>query len=296
MTGVVHDGVRAGDDQAAGIGALTLGRLRFLNGRFRDAERWLAEAELHFERRDVFGSLLQVRLLQLGIAYFTGDLPRAIAALDDVRAVLDGRDPTPNERPFLARADGWAARAHSDAAGAERLLSAADELGPQMPAYGIQLAYEALRTGAATGDAAAQIAALALRCDGRLNTAYAAHAAALAARDGNALLQAAEQMSAIGALPYGMEAAIAASEAFLRDGREDSARRAAARARELHVPGQGMEFPGIDGLDSVATGLTRREAQIVALAARGLTNARSPNRSCCRSAPSRRTCTARCRS
>ncbi len=158
-------------------------------------------------------------------------------------------------------------------AGAERLLSAADELSPQMPAYGIQLAYEALRTGAATGNAAAQIAALARRCDGRLNTAYAAHAAALAARDGNGLLQAAEQMSAIGALHYGMEAAIAASEAFLRDGREDSARRAAARARELHVPGQGMEFPGIDGLDSAATGLTRREAQIVALAARGLTNA-----------------------
>jgi DNA-binding NarL/FixJ family response regulator len=35
---------------------------------------------------------------------------------------------------------------------------------------------------------------------------------------------------------------------------------------------QGGEFQPIDGLDAMATGLTRREAQIAAPAARGLSN------------------------
>jgi DNA-binding CsgD family transcriptional regulator len=271
MSQVLRDAVRGGDDEAAGIGAFTLAHLRFLEGRFRDAERWLAEAEVHFERQDTVGSMLHTRVLQLGIAYFTGDLPRAIAMLDDVRAVTT--DPLPTQIAYVERAEGWAARAQSDAAGAERLLRAADELAPQMPAYATQLAYEALRAGAAAGDVAGRIDALAPLCDGRLIVAYGSHAAAHAARDGRALLQAAGDMAAIGALHYAGEAATQAAEAFLRDGREDSARRAAARARELQVPGQGAAFPGIDGLDAAATGLTRREAQVAALAARGLTNA-----------------------
>jgi DNA-binding NarL/FixJ family response regulator len=79
-------------------------------------------------------------------------------------------------------------------------------------------------------------------------------------------------MAAIGADAYAMEAALSAARQFVSEGRLDSARRAAARARELHAPGQGAEFPVIDGLDAVATELTRREAQIAALAARGLSN------------------------
>ncbi len=49
-------------------------------------------------------------------------------------------------------------------------------------------------------------------------------------------------------------------------------RRAATRARELYADDQGAAFPTIDGLDAVATELTKREAQIAALAARGLSN------------------------
>jgi DNA-binding NarL/FixJ family response regulator len=72
---------------------------------------------------------------------------------------------------------------------------------------------------------------------------------------------------------YGVEAAVAAGRVFLDAGREDSARRAAARARELHVHGQGAAAPVIDGLDGSAVELTSREAQLVELARRGLTNA-----------------------
>ena len=72
---------------------------------------------------------------------------------------------------------------------------------------------------------------------------------------------------------YAMEAAAEAAAAFVRAGREDSARRAAARAGELHVAGQGSDPPVVDGLGAAATALTRREAQIAALAGRGLSNA-----------------------
>lgn len=66
--------------------------------------------------------------------------------------------------------------------------------------------------------------------------------------------------------------AVTAAKQFLEEGRLDSARRAAARTRDLHPSGQGWELPIIDGLEGVAVELTRRESQIATLAARGLSN------------------------
>jgi DNA-binding NarL/FixJ family response regulator len=103
--------------------------------------------------------------------------------------------------------------------------------------------------------------------------AFAAHTVAHAVRDGTALIAVAEEMAVIGALRFGMEAAVHAAEAFLATGHQDSARRAASRARELHQPGQGGSAPEIDGLDEATVGLTAREAQLVDLVARGMTNA-----------------------
>jgi DNA-binding NarL/FixJ family response regulator len=110
------------------------------------------------------------------------------------------------------------------------------------------------------------------RCDARLAAAYAGHAGALARHDGQALLAVTEEFAGIGATAYAMEAAADAARVSLADGRMDSARRAAARARELYVPNQGTDPPAIDGLDASAAELTPREAQIAALASRGRTN------------------------
>ena len=86
-------------------------------------------------------------------------------------------------------------------------------------------------------------------------------------------MAAADEFAAIGADRYAMEAAVDAAAAFVAEAREDSARRAAARARGLHAEGHGAPFPRIDGLDSVAIALTARESQMVELATKGLTNA-----------------------
>ena len=144
-----------------------------------------------------------------------------------------------------------------------------------MPGLAPQLAYDALRAGA---PAAPVLQRMAARTESRLVSAYASHARAKAARDGPALMDAAEEMAAIGALRYGVEVASDAATAFLAAGRQDSARRAAALARQLHVPNQGAELPSIDGLGGAAIDLTPRETQLIELARQGLSNAEIADR------------------
>jgi DNA-binding CsgD family transcriptional regulator len=267
---LVRDGVQARDHQAAGLGAFSLAALQMARGHYRDARRWLAEADGHFALRDAFGTVFSLRALDVGVAFFTGDLAGARAGLATVRAMVGESGPTPTQTGYLSRAEGWGARALSDAAGAESFMAAAATT--DQPNLASRLLYEALRSGGNPKVIAKAQAELAERCDARLVAAYAAHATARSARDGQALLRASDELAAIGADAYAMEAAAEAARQFLIDGREDSARRAASRARELFATDQDGEPPTIDGLDSVATELTRREAQIAALAAHGLSN------------------------
>jgi DNA-binding NarL/FixJ family response regulator len=135
-----------------------------------------------------------------------------------------------------------------------------------MPVHAAHLAYEALRLGANVADA---LEALAKRGETRIVAAFAAHARARAGHDGGALLAAADELSAIGANHYAMEAAVDAATAFRNAGREDSARRAATRARELHSWLQDVPPPALEG---PVVELTPRERQLTELAASGLSN------------------------
>jgi DNA-binding CsgD family transcriptional regulator len=174
----------------------------------------------------------------------------------------------------VRRAEGWALRTRNPTEAGRQLLDDAAAL-DEMPGLTPQLAYDAMRAGT---PAAAELEEMAARCESRLVSAYAQHAAAKAARDGSALLAAADEMAAIGARRYAVEAASDAATAFVAGGRGDSARRAAARARELHVADQGGELPVIDGLDTTAVELTPREAQLIDLASQGLSNAEIADR------------------
>jgi DNA-binding NarL/FixJ family response regulator len=274
MSGVLRDGVRVHDHTAAGLAAFALGRLQFLRDRHLDAARWLSEAEVHLLQHDPYGVMTHVRVLQVGVASFGGDFDGAAAALQRLRAWSAEHTPLPIQHVPVRRAEGWAERLRNPLQAGRRLLEDATAFA-QMPGLAAQLAYDAMRAGV---PAAEELVGAADRCSSRLVTAYARHAAAKEAHEPTALLAAADEFAQIGALRYAVEAASDAASAFVAAGRQDSARRAAARARELHVPDQGGELPRIDGLDSTATSLTPREEQLIVLASQGLSNAEIADR------------------
>jgi DNA-binding CsgD family transcriptional regulator len=270
MSAVLHEGVRVGDHEAAGLAAFTLGSLAMERGRYRDAEQWLVEAEAQLEHHDTFATVSCILALGVGIAYFTGDTGRAREMLGILRAQVAGRDLLPAQRAHVLRAEGWGARILSEAAGAQRFRDDAETA--EDPSVRSRLLHEAMRSGARPADIAPELIELTGRCDSRLVAARAAYAAARADRDGEALLDAGALMATSGAEVYALEAAVEAAREFIAQGRMDSARRAVTIARDHHHTDGGGAFPVIDGLDGVAIELTRREAQIATLAARGLTN------------------------
>jgi DNA-binding NarL/FixJ family response regulator len=266
----LREAAGVGDREAAGLAAFTLGSLDFHGGRYRDAERWLAEAEVHLEHHDTFDTITSIRGLEAGIACFTGDPAAARDALSGMRERAAEREPRSVRSIYLACGEGWAARAQDAAAGAEVFLQHAESA--RDPSNRSRLLHQALRAGARPGPIATALRELSERCDSRLIDARTANAVAVAAHDGEALVRAGEQLAAIGYVASAVDAIVAGAQRFLEEGRLDSARRAAARARDLHPSDQGWDLPVIDGLDGVAVELTRREAQIAALAARGRSN------------------------
>jgi DNA-binding NarL/FixJ family response regulator len=264
--------VRSRDHSAAGIAGLGLSNVRYAQGRFRDASRWLAEAQLHYELHDPFGLLVITHATQCAVAAITGEAAAARVALERCRAAVRGEPPPPNQLPHLRWAEAWTAVADGDPARGWRLLldTAALASSPHDAAF---LGYQALRIGAPPAVVAPLLADLDARSDARLITAAAAHAAGLLDGDGAALLDATEQLEAIGALRYACEAAAHAAGAFLAESQEGSARRAAAHSRRLFIDGEGASLPPIEGLAGPATVLSAREAELAELAAQGLSNA-----------------------
>jgi DNA-binding NarL/FixJ family response regulator len=270
MREILREAVRGENHEAAGLAARTLGAIELHRGHYRDAERWLAEAELQLEDHDSLGGASCVYALQVGVACFTGRPAAAQTGIERMRRRIAERGQRSTELVYLACGEGWAARARSDAEGAEVFLRQAGETGDSM--VRTRLLYEALRARGRPGTIDQALADLATDGDSTLTEACAAHAAALARRDAHGLVDAGEQLLAIGWDAAAIEAMAAAAREFLTQGREDSARRVAARARELHPADQGWAPPEIDGLDRIAVELTSREAQIATLAARGLSN------------------------
>ena len=78
MAQTLTEAVRLGDHAAAGVAAMVVGTVANIAGRYRDATRWLSEAELQYEQQDTFGVLVIARQALVGVARQTGNADRTI--------------------------------------------------------------------------------------------------------------------------------------------------------------------------------------------------------------------------
>jgi DNA-binding CsgD family transcriptional regulator len=272
MTTALEEGVRQSDPATTGQAAYSLAALRVLTGRYLEADGLAAEAEAQFERHDPVGLLPVVTSMRVTIACFTDARTAIGPTLERCHSLLGEDGPLAHQLPYIVRARAWAVHADGDFQRARQLLlDAAQELA-HSPVHAARLSYEAFRAGEPARSLEARLAELRDRCDARLVAAYAAHVAAAAADDGMALIEVADEMEQIGAVRYATEAAANAADAFAREARQDSARRAAARSSELHSRGQGGLPPSISELDPDVVKLTPREAQLVKLVSEGMSN------------------------
>jgi DNA-binding NarL/FixJ family response regulator len=117
---------------------------------------------------------------------------------------------------------------------------------------------------------AARLRRLAADVDGPFGPACAAHAEALAARDGHGLDLAAESFEAMGAHLLAAEAATEAAAARRSEKEKSRMLASSARARRLLEACEGARTPALSNL--APEPLTPREREVAVLAAQGLTS------------------------
>ncbi len=273
MAARVAVGLASGSDAAAaGLAAITVAQVCYLGGRFLDAQRWLNEAVVQSERQDPMGTRFLAHAIQAGVSFALSDEARALSAGSRLSTPGRGTEQRGNAS-WLARGRAWALLARGEATHAQELLLDSAEALDWAPIYAAELLYEAMRARRRANELSPALSELAELCDAPLTRAYAAHVQARADGDARAALAASELFASLAANLFASEAAAHAASAYAAEGRQDSARQAAARSRELQPDGQGAEPPPIAGIDRTDVELTPREAEMVQLAARGLSNA-----------------------
>jgi DNA-binding CsgD family transcriptional regulator len=251
---------------ATAVEANMLGLIWLARGSVRTALRFCRESAALLRDGDPVG-MLAFALAGIGQAAAQAGEP------DAARAAVAEMERTPlGHKGFaveleLARA--WSAAASGELSRARALARDAGALARSrgQDAYAVRALHDLCRLGDPAA-AAAELAGLADRIDGPFAAIAAAHAAALVAGDGAALLAVAERFAGQDAALVAAEAADAAAAAHRSAGRQASARAATARAGLLLTGCEGARPPTLlatpDAID-----LTPREREIALLAATG---------------------------
>jgi DNA-binding NarL/FixJ family response regulator len=240
---------------------------RVVAGQPDDALRWARISVELWRSSGLFGRL---RWPQGVVALSLAMLGRGDEAQQQME-LLDVID-TPvhlNEASVL-EARAWTLAANGAMEDARALLLEAGQLGIEMGQRTCAVA--ALHSLARLGGPEAAwpvLRELAPDLQGRLMAARVAHVEALAARDGEALLEAATGLEAVGSWLAAAEAAADAARAFRKAGRARDATAAAQRSKTLAERCPGARTPGL-ALTETVSPLTRREREVAMLAAQGL--------------------------
>jgi len=133
--------------------------------------------------------------------------------------------------------------------------------------------HDALRAGAEPRTIAPALEAALQGCDYPIAVLLRRLGAAMAAPDADALLTTATGYAEIGAWLWAAESAALAAHVYGNAGREDSARRALALSSRFLESCEKVWSPVLASLELEQVELTRREQEIVALAANGASNA-----------------------
>jgi DNA-binding CsgD family transcriptional regulator len=249
------------------------GLVALWRGQITDAVRWLDEAaalsgtpESRFRRIIPWSHLAQARAL-------AGDAAGAAAASAEATAAAAM---FPLGAGYAGEAGAWARAAGGDATGAARDAAAGARSCADRGLRTIALwcAHDALRL--APGPApAALVTEIAAGFDGRWAAAFRTHATAVADRDADGLLTAADAFEEIGARLHAAEVLDLAAGWLHAEGRRDGARRARARADEAFAACPGAVRRTLPAAldDPAVASLSRREREVAVLAAAGLANA-----------------------
>jgi DNA-binding CsgD family transcriptional regulator len=251
------------------VEASSLGFIWLARGRVRTALRLCREGASLLRDADAVGMLPWALAGVAQAAAQAGEPDLARAALEEMEGRPLGHRGFEHELG-LARAWGAAAAGELSRARVEARETAALAESRGQRALAVRALHELCRLGD-PAVAAPELSRLAGEVDGPFAAIAAAHAAALAERDGRALLDAAERLAGQDALLAAAEAAHAAAEAHRDAGRAASARAAAARAAVWLDRCEGARPPTLQGA-RVATELTPREREIALLAASGLSS------------------------
>ncbi|MGH3965491.1 MAG: LuxR C-terminal-related transcriptional regulator [Pseudonocardiaceae bacterium] len=267
---VAHD-LQAGWAAAIGQVALASGSARSAAGRLREAALLLPQESRAFgvySLAGCLGSLAEASAL-------LGDLDAAQAALQEADAVTPEPCFVPNRevgRIWVAAGGGAVVAARTIAL--HMAATARTHGSYAVEAFAL---HEAVRLGL-VGEVADRLAVLAAGVvDGRLVSAYAAHAVALVAGDAPALHKVSATFEELGAILIAAEVAAEVARAYQRTGRSASARAAASRSQRLAECCEGCRTPGLE-CAILPQPLTVREREIAGLAAQGLSSQRIAER------------------
>ena len=257
-----------GYDDGVALFAGGLANASLLRGMPRTALRWTDVASQHVGDRDPMGLQRIVHATRAHAHALLGDVRAASAAV----AELDALDPTGGFALEDVRARAWVHVASGRRAAAIGMLladaEACAERGHVAGALGHL--HDVGRLGSADV-AHPQMTELAAGTDSELISMQVRHVTALAGEDTDELELAARGFADLGAHLAAAEAFAQAAAIHRRAGRQARSSAAAARSRELLGACEGATTPALAGAEPLVA-LTRREREIVQLAADGLSD------------------------